>query len=208
MLRPRRLEFHADTHSYSLFDGDTPVARLPSVTQILWDCGLEDWSRFVPVDVLEAAREFGQHVHHACHLHDVDGLEWSTLDVALVPYVEAWRAFLEDTGAVVIASEQPVVHEELGYAGTPDRVLAWGARVVIPDLKATAAVPRTVGIQTSAYAKAYQAMRGDKKEPERYCIHLTAGGRGRGYKAHKRTDPADWSMFLSCLNVWKFRHVA
>ena len=178
--------------------------RLPSVTEILRECRLEDFS-YVDAGVLEAAREFGSNVHHACHLHDTGELDWTALDPALVPYLEAWRAFLEDTGAVVIASEQAVVHERLGYAGTPDRVLAWGSRVVIPDLKATAALPRTVGVQTAAYAKAYQAMRGGK-EPERYCIHLKPGVRGRNYKAHPRRDPAEWSLFLSCLNVYKFRN--
>lgn len=184
--------FDQATHTYTL-DG----RRLPSVTQVL--SPLEDFS-MVPRDVLEAAREFGQHVHEACDLFDRGELDWLALDPALVPYVEAWRQFILDSGAVVIASELRVYHAKLGYAGSPDKVLAWGGRIVVPDLKATAIVPRTVGAQTAAYAKAYQSMHGGK-EPARYCIHLEPGK----YRSHQRRDPADWSLFISCLNVHNFK---
>lgn len=157
----------------------------------------------VPPDVLEAARLFGQNVHIACDLFDRDELDWQSLDPALVPYVEAWRNFIHDSGAVVIASEVRVVNERLGYAGSPDKVLAWGKRIVIPDIKATAVVPRTVGPQTAAYAKAYHSMTGGR-EPARYCIHLQPGQ----YRTHPRNDPADWSLFVSALNIhkWKEKH--
>jgi len=187
------LQFDASTHTYTLAG-----RKLPSVSEIIRP--LQDFSN-VPADVLAAACQFGQNVHAACDLYNREQLDWDSLDPSLEPYVRAWASFLEDTGAVVIASECRVYHDQLGYAGTPDIILAWGPRTVIPDLKATAAVPRTVGIQTVAYAKAYARMHGCR-EPERYCIHLQDGK----YRSHKRTDPADWSMFLSCLNIWKFNN--
>lgn len=187
-----QLEFNSALHEYRL-DGRV----VPSVTDIL--SPLEDFS-MVPRDVLEAARLFGQHVHEACDLLNRDALDLNTLDLALVPYVEAWRQFIKDSGAVVIASEERVVHAALGYAGTPDCVLAWGSRVVVPDIKSTAVVPRTVGPQTAAYAEAYQVMHGGPK-PARYCIHLTP----TGYKTHPRKNPADWSLFLSALNIYRFK---
>jgi hypothetical protein len=186
------LEFEQEGHVYRL-DGK-PV---PSVTQIL--APLEDFS-MVPRDVLEAARIFGQHVHEACDLFNRGELDWDSLDPSLVPYVCAWKQFIDDSGAIVVASELRVAHKKLGYAGSPDCVLAWRSRVVVPDIKATAVVPRTVGAQTSAYAEAYHSMHGGKK-PERYCIHLMPNS----YKTHPRKDPADWSLFLSCLNIYKFK---
>lgn len=183
------------THTYRL-DGRV----VPSVTQVLGP--LNDYS-MVPHDVLEAARVFGQHVHEACDLLDRGELDWSALDPSLVPYVEAWSNFLATSGAVVIASEQPVYHAKLGYAGTPDKVLAWGKRktFVIPDIKSTAIVPPTVGPQTAAYARAYQSMYGGR-EPARYCIQLREDGT---FRTFPRTDPADWTYFLSALNCHKFR---
>lgn len=187
------LEFDPQTHTYTL-DG----RRLPSVTEVL--APLIDYSR-VPPDVLERARVFGQHVHEACDLFNRDELEWSSLDPALVPYVEAWKRFIDESGAVAIASESRVYHKALGYAGTPDVVLAWRKSLVIPDIKSTAVVPPTVGPQTSAYAKAYQSMHGGR-EPARYCIQLRADGT---YSSFIRNDPADWSIFVSALNCHKFK---
>lgn len=190
-------DLHLDqaTHTYTS-GGKT----LPSVTQVI-DI-LNDWS-MVPPDVLEAARLFGEHVHQAIHLFNRGELDDDALDLNLVPYLNAWQSFLNESGAIVIASEKPVMHTKLGYAGTPDVVLAWGNRTVIPDIKATAIVPRSVGPQTAAYAEAYQSMHGGRK-PERYCIHLSPNK----FRTHPRRESADWSMFLSCLNVWRYRHAA
>lgn len=187
-----QLDFEKSAHVYRL-DGRV----VPSVTEILKP--LENFS-MVPPAVLEAARIFGGHVHEACHLDDVEQLEWDTLDTALVPYVLAWRKFLKDTGAIVIASEQPIAHATLGYAGTPDRLLSWGKRLVLPDLKSTSVVPRTVGPQTAGYAAAYQSQHGGR-EPERLCVQLKPDGT---YSSHRRRESTDWSVFLSCLNIWRF----
>lgn len=187
------LTFDAPTHTYTL-NG----RRLPSVTQVLQL--VVDYSR-VPADVLEAARVFGSHVHEACDLFDRGQLDWMSLDPALVPYVEAWRQFCLDSGAIVIASEIRLFHEKLRYAGTADVVLAWNGKIVIPDRKSTAVVPPSVGAQTAAYAKAYQAMHGGR-EPERRCIQLNPDAT---YRVHAKRDAADWSLFLSCLNVHNFR---
>jgi hypothetical protein len=156
----------------------------------------------VPPGVLEAARQFGSHVHAAIDLLNRDALDWGSLDAGLRPYVAGWQRFLDDSGCVVLASEQPVVHERLGYAGTPDSVLYWPnkKRPVIPDVKSTAALPRSVGAQTAAYAHAYQAMHGGPM-PLRGCVHLLGDGK---YAWHVRNDPADFSLFVSCLNIRRF----
>jgi hypothetical protein len=173
--------------------------RVPSDPQVLGL--LEDWSAVSPT-VLEPARELGKNVHVATHLADRDELDRDALDPALTPYVAGWEKFLAESGAVVIATELRLYHAELGYAGTADRVLDWRGRIVIPDLKTSACVPRTVGAQAAAYAKAYQQLHGGP-EPKRYCINLTGDG---NYRSHARTDPADWSLFLSALNCWKFKY--
>jgi hypothetical protein len=187
------LEFDASTHTYTLGG-----RKLPSVSEII--APLVDYSN-VPAHVLAAACEFGRNVHQSCDLYNRDQLDWGSLDPALEPCVSAWARFLEESGAVVVGSEMRVYHEVLGYAGTADLLLAWGSRWVIPDIKATAVVPRTVGIQTAAYSRAYAQMH-TCAEPERYCIHLQDGK----YRSHRRTDPSDWAMFQSCLNVWRFNN--
>jgi len=118
----RLIEFDPETHVYRV-DGRT----LPSVTDVLGI--IQDFSA-VPPDVLEAAKQFGKHVHQAINLFNRDELDWRALNPALVPFVERWRAFLDESGAIVIASEQQVAHARLGFAGTPDVVLSWGKRTV------------------------------------------------------------------------------
>ena len=187
-----RLEFDAASHTYRI-DGRV----VPSVTQVL--APLEDFSR-VPRDVLEAARIFGQHVHEACDLLNRGELDWLSLDPALTPYVEGWRRFIEESGAVVMASEFPVGHDQLGYAGTPDVLIQMRDRLWIPDIKSTAVVPSTVGYQTAGYAKAYHRMTG--QEPKRCCVLLDGAGR---YKLHTRNESSDWEMFVSALNCFKHK---
>lgn len=188
------IEFNAELHEYR-WDG----RRVPSVTEVL--SMLTDWSG-VPPALMAAARDLGSHVHEATHLHDIGNLNRWTLDPVLDGYLRGWERFLEETGAVVVASEQPVYHPKLKYAGTPDRVLWWKDRFVVPDLKSTAAVPTTVGAQTAAYTEAYCEMFKPSKKPLRYCIQLNPDGT---YKSIRRDDPADWSLFLSALNVHNFK---
>lgn len=184
------LAFDAEKHEYRLGG-----KLLPSVTQIL--SIVNDFDS-IPRAILENARDRGERLHAAINLFNRDDLDFDSLDNETSDDVHAWARFLRESGAIVIASEQPVVHDTLGYAGTPDVVLQWGNRIVIPDVKASYAVPRTVGPQTAGYAEAYRATHG--RRPERYCIHIKGGN----YTAHRRNDPADWSVFLSCLNVYRF----
>lgn len=189
----QRLEFIEDSHTYLLAG-----RRVPSVTEVL---SLVESYANVPQDVLEAAARFGRHVHQACDMYDRGELDMTMLDPALAPCVKAYADFLRSSGAVVIASEQPVVHEELGYAGTPDKVVVMNGRVSVPDIKCTAVVPYTVGAQTAAYAKAYKQMHGGA-EPSRFCLHLRHDGT---WRLIQRKDMGDWSDFVSCLNVYKLR---
>ena len=186
------LNFDSGAHTYEL-NG----VHVPSVTQVLSPyTGLE----FVDPDVLQRAAQFGNHVHDACHLFNIDELDWMTLDDALTPYVRAWADFLEDSGAVVIKSEHRVYSERHKFAGTLDVLVDWKRRTRLIDLKSTASVPKTVGPQTAAYAEAHTEMTGQYVS-DRYCLHLKPDGK---YKAHKLDDRRDWTIFQSCLNVYNW----
>lgn len=171
---------------------------VPSVTQVLGI--LQDFGA-VPADVLAAAAEFGTHVHQACALDNAGQLDEESLDAELVPYLSQWRRFLVESGAAVISSELRVFHRGLRYAGTLDVLADWNGRRCIIDIK-TGQVPRTVGAQVEAYRMAYQSQECGEIPRRRYCVQLTADD----YKVHPLTDPADWSLFQSCLNVWRFRN--
>lgn len=172
--------------------------RVPSVTQVLGF--IEDWER-VPRDLLDAAAEFGTHVHEAAALLVRDELDWSSLDPALVPPLESLMAFLRESGAVVIESEKRLYHQVMRYAGTLDAVVHWKGGLAVLDWKTGQTVPKSVGPQTAAYAAALESMGGPKIK-RRYCVQLLADK----YRVTKLDNQNDWNVFQSCLNVWRYKH--
>lgn len=185
------------------FDRETHVYRVagrevPSVTRALGS--LEDWEH-VPVSRLEAARRFGRHVHQAVALLVRRQLDWQRLDPELEPFIRGAERFLQHARLKIIASELPVVHRVLRFAGMLDLV-AREKYLGLYDFK-SGAVPRSVGPQTAAYAEAYFAMFGTRIQ-RRYCVQLDPN-LPLGYKVHPLTDSRDWSIFLSALNIarWK-----
>lgn len=170
---------------------------VPGVTSVLEPLQFLDG---VPWAVLEAAREFGTHVHLACHLYNQDELDIATLDDALMPYLKGWIAFLSETGFVVTASEKRVYHRQIGYAGTADTLGEWQRTSWVVDIK-SGVVPPTIGLQLAAYQQA-AADTSAMRPKRRLCVQLTGNG---DYKLHEQKDPSDFHYFLSALNVHNFR---
>jgi hypothetical protein len=176
--------------------------RVPSVTQVL-DPLLELWR--VPAPVLAAAAAFGTNVHLACHLWNLGRLDPASLDAPLVPYLTGWQRFVAATGFRLTMSEPKVYHSKLRYAGGPDAVGMIPTRGVdqlcLIDWK-SGAVPITVGPQTAAYCAAMEDQF-DLKIRRRLCVQLTA--EEPFYRVLPLTDPSDFSLFLSALNIHKFK---
>jgi hypothetical protein len=188
MPRPPDLAFDAGTHTYRY-----GVRVVPSVTQ-----ALQVVSEFghVNPEILATARQFGQHVHQATDLFDRGGLDEDSLDIELVPYLNAWKLFLAETGFVVTHSEARIYHPRMRYAGTLDRRGTWKGTTWLLDLK-SGAVPRSVGAQTAAYQKAC-----DEPPKRRVCLQL----KRNAYQLHRCEDPSDFALFTSCLNIWNHLH--
>jgi hypothetical protein len=182
------LTFDAAAHTYT-YDGRV----VPSVTQILR--AIDNFDHVDP-QLLERARRFGQHVHAATDLYDRGVLDEDNLDVLLLPYLNAYKLFLSQTSFVVTHSEQQIYNPRQRYAGTLDKRGKWKGSTWLLDLK-SGGVPRSVGLQTSAYREAC-----DEKPKRRLCLQLM---RNR-YKLIKCEEASDWSYFVSYLNVHRFNH--
>jgi len=191
------LEFDEEAHAYVYRGKPTP-----SVTTILAPITHLD---HVPFETLEAARQFGTHVHKAADLLIRGQLDRGDLDLSLAGCIDALDNFLHETGAQVIESEVQIVSPTLGYAGTLDAIVQWGkdAAICLPDWKTGSTTPRTVGPQTAAYAKAVEDLGMYKSIKRRYCVRLASNGTYRCTHLDAKTD---FAVFLSCLNVWKFNH--
>lgn len=172
---------------------------LARVTTILREVGLAPDFSAIPPAVLEKARQRGTAVHAACQYHDEGDLDEASLDPQVAGYVTGYRRFLADSGCNVISIEEPVIHYELGYRGTLDRV-AWmtGERAVI-DIKATATLSPTTAIQTAAYLLAYNVTT-SAPATRRYGLHLKAAG---VYSLTEYSSPLDQQVWLAAVNLYR-----
>ena len=187
------LTFDEATHSYFL-DG-RPV---PGVTSVIREI-LAPLFR-VDSDLMRRAAEFGTAVHRACELDDKRTLDMATLDPALVPWLEGWRAFTREHDGSFIHSETKICSYKFRFAGTLDRIVHTFRGPVLLDIKTSTTIGPEVGVQTAAYAMAAQEYLGIKIK-SRLCVQLTEGG----YKLHKLTDPSDQQTFIAALSCWNWR---
>ena len=116
--------------------------------------------------------------------------------------MQGFRNFLEDRKAVVILSECRVASRRLGVAGTFDTAIRYERADSLLDVKTSATVPRIVGPQTSGYKELAAEDLGLKLK-KRFCLHLNPG-HPRGYKFIALNNAADFSIFVSALNCWRF----
>lgn len=188
------LSFDAETHTYAI-----KGKAVPSVSAVLEPLQELDG---IPRDVLEHARILGQHVHTACAMMVNKVLEWRTLDLKLVPYVQAAKKFIEENEIKVLAAEYRMADDGLKFAGTLDLLGVFRRYTCVFDWKATSMMPRTAGPQTAAYDHLYRRNLGGRPM-KRYGVQLLETG---DYKLFPFEDPRDFTWFVSALNIWHWRN--
>ena len=194
------LYFDPVAHRYTIGD-----RVLPSVTQIT---GTIASLAGIPHAILEAKRDLGTAVHLATQFFDEDDLDRDALPAEVLPYLDAYIRFREETGFAPTQIEQRVYHLAYGYAGTYDRIGAFihlkgisAKAACLVDLKATYRIAPVYGIQTALYAAA--AMPG--KTLLRFALQLKPDGT---YRLQEFKDPTDLSVGVAALTLmnWKERH--
>lgn len=184
------LTFDEAAHAYR-FNGKL----VPGVTEIL-----RPLTNFegIPADVLARKADLGRRVHAACQFLDEGDLDEASVEDDVAPYVDGYRKFLLDTGAAVLANERRVFDAGLVYAGTLDRVLQVNGAKWLVDLKTSIARPLSVGPQTAAYLRALA----DPSVTRRAALRLKPDG---AYKFDALTGANDWSVFMACLTLRRFK---
>jgi hypothetical protein len=192
------LSFCEATHTYTVGG-----RVLPSVTQIIAPIR-QDFST-VPPAVLEMKRQIGSAVHKACEFDDAGELDFEGLVPLLQGYVTGWRRFIAHTGAVVIANEQRLYHEALGFAGTLDRLLEVAGELWLVDIKTAAQPHRSYGVQLAGYELLVAGAAWPGRPVKRASAHLTPEG---VYRLHPFNDPSDGACFRALLSIhhWKETH--
>jgi hypothetical protein len=194
-VRSDRLVYRDLDHSYWV-DG----VRIIGVNEALNEAGLKDFSG-IPPDVLENARQRGIAVHSACHFHDEDDLDLESLSPEIVPYVNAWARFKMEAGVEIVECETAHFHPGFGFAGRLDRVVIIGHKRGILDLK-TYRPDSMTGVQLSAYSMLVNDTENSTLPMYRWGLWLKNTGK---YSLHEFTDTGDQQIFLSCLNIAKFK---
>jgi len=179
--------FEPDSHRF--FIGDRQVV---SVTQALKIVGVIDDTWYS-----EEGRARGEAVHLACHFLDLDMLDWKSLDPQIVPYVQAYQKFLNESGFIPGLIEQPVYNHAFFYAGILDRTGILNGENVLIDIKSGDPEP-WADLQTAGYARCLL------QHHRRFTLRLYPNGT---YKLVERKNPNDVQVFLAAVAVanWKFK---
>lgn len=205
----KAIRFEESSHTYWL-DG----ARVPSITQAMEPATFDDFD-FVDPRVLQARAEEGTTLARMVELYEKHGSfeasdharsdrEWDLM-LDLLDDLEAYLDFKSQSGARVTSSERIVASRRCGFAGRMDLTALFPGDddLWVIDIKRTATPPRSGGIQTAGQEIALRETDGlpDSVQIKRGVLHLRRGK----FKLVPHSDPRDKIVFLSCLNVTKWR---
>lgn len=132
-------------------------------------------------------RDRGRAVHRAIELIHRGTLDESSLDPQILPFVNAYRDFIRDTGFSVLAYEVPLgsIH---GFAGTVDAIGRLNGRIIVLDFKTGDSLDPAVEYQTGAYEILWNENHPDQLIQGRFALQLKTNGR---YKLHPMKKPAE-----------------
>lgn len=179
--------------------------EVPGVTMVLKETMVVNYS-YIDQATLARAAKFGSAVHKATELFDRETLDHGSLSTPLIPYLQAWVKFSEDFGFIPEWIEAPAYSLKYRYACTPDRfglitkgklASEWLACV---EIKSGLIVPGAA-IQTAAQVGAFNEMYQKRKAKRRIVVAL----RENRYEVEEFKNPADWSTWLACLQIWNFK---
>ncbi len=130
---------------------------VPSVTQVLDRAGL---GVRLDLPTMQAAMSRGRAVHLATQFLDEGRLDRESVDSSWAGYLAAYEKFKSEANPTILLIEQPFHHDELGYAGTIDRVVAFPHNTAGPlDIK-TGSVPKTTAAQLAGYGMGLESALG------------------------------------------------
>ena len=184
------LKFNEAEHKY--FDDQTNVVY-PSVTTVINEVLKAERPYFANA---ASAMNKGTIVHKTLELLDAGNLE--SYDPRIQKYVEAWEKFKKEHNVVIMQNESIMLNETYGFAGTIDRVIEMGEQrnVAIADIK-TGSYYSGYEIQTAGYEVLYGG-----RVDFRMDVMLKDNGT---YKLEIHNSRLDKEIFLSCLNIYKWR---
>lgn len=185
------LRFDEPTHTYTFGS-----KRLPSVTEIV-KFAYPDAFAGIPEKSKEYYFERGRQNHKLWEMIELGTADGFDFDPGVEKYRPGHAKFLRDTGFKALPGgiEMRVKNEELGLAGTLDRLGTVRDRVWLVDLKTTKAVDKVVALQTALYALMLPGYR--FAELERYGVGIKNNGTYQMTQRFPDTDENDARYWIA-----------
>lgn len=175
---------------------------LPTVTGII-----APWTNFdhVPPDRLAAAAERGTLVHSACS-SIADGIGWFPLDKesrAIAGYVDSFRLWFDAVVNEVLCTEWELEDSRFGFLGHPDLLVSSKeGKTLLVDLKSPVTKSKSWRLQLAAYA---HLCRKAGYQPDKIgSLRLHPEGKPPKMDWYEGSETQDFTVFLSCLNAYRF----
>lgn len=196
--------FNEELHEYR----DNTGLVVPSSTQVLQEVGFYEALEAVEPGIIERKQKIGKVVHRATQLIDQNKLDWTTVRKDCNGYLDAYAAFMDDTGFKPNLIEHRTIAKVHGmaYGMTVDRegLLYYKRQMrrTVLELKCTAQSEEYWGIQTSSYDL---GLGGERRL--RAAVQLKEDGK---YKLFVYDDPAHYQLFVSALSLtwWKINNLS
>lgn len=209
--RPADTGFYFDEEHHQFWLNGVP---LPSITRILRDTGISVFAQIAEAVrrkndqravAIRRAGLRGDAVHKALHLIAAGTFDWTYFDRApeYAGWIKSGLEWLRLAGADTLASERPVYHRELHYAGIPDRILRFEGQLCIPDWKTGSAHDIANPIQTALQAMAVES---HVHEPHlRLNIYLREDGKPARAEWHNN-ELRDRQIAAAAVGIWHYSH--
>lgn len=151
---------------------------------------------------VKAAADRGQRVHELCEAY-ATGLFVEECDADCRGYFEAFRAWFDEMVGEVIMAEKRINSGPYRLSGAIDLVciLKGDSTPSIVDIKTPASPSKTWQLQTAAYALLLE--QAGVSVTRRLCLMLPRAGGNVEIKEYDE-HPADRSLFLHCLKLYRF----
>jgi hypothetical protein len=201
----RLIAFDPKTHRYWKGDPENPFEQkeeLVSVSRVLSSCDVYGYPKTTKNVV---AMNKGTAIHYMTTLVD-EGLLSSgeVLEEAHTGHIIAYESFCKDYSFVPEFTEKPMYHSKYLYAGTPDK---YGI-TIIGDAGLRTLIELKTGMPNPGYflqVSAYKEILLDNEYPVDRILILYTSNDGRYTISEPPSPEIDFKVFLSCLNVWRWK---
>lgn len=170
---------------------------LPRVTEILGAVNLAPDLSDVPEDTLLLGRERGRIVHQAIEALTYGYFEPDSFPEEYLPYLDAYRTFLKDSGFEPKYSEIEIRSDRWRYRGHPDLIGFLGPQRVLIDAKS--GIAKRVQYQLAGYRIAFNEER--PREPISSALSLQLR-RDRTYRVREHDMTEAEPVFQSAVIVY------